>query len=96
MLQGLDREMASPVVGDGTALIFGHCVLEGLDGEVALAVVGDGAVLIFSHCVPQGLDEETISAAVSSGTDTAEEPEPEDVLTMEELQLALHSMQINR
>ena len=35
--------MVSPMVGDGTALIFGHCVLEGLDREVASAVVGGGA-----------------------------------------------------
>ncbi|XP_076454892.1 uncharacterized protein LOC143289713 [Babylonia areolata] len=54
----------------------------------------------FDHHDPywKGMEEEAVSGETSESTGTGEEGEvdPEDILTLEELQLALHSMQINR
>ncbi|KAL8608212.1 hypothetical protein ACOMHN_016667 [Nucella lapillus] len=46
----------------------------------------------------RGADEDGLSCGASESTSTGEDAdaEPEDTLTLEELQLALHSMQINR
>ena len=44
MVQGLDMEMTSAVVGDGTVLILGHCLAQGLDKEAVSAAVGESSL----------------------------------------------------
>lgn len=44
VVQGLDMEMTSAVVGDGTVLILGHCLAQGLDEEAVSAAVGESSL----------------------------------------------------
>ena len=44
VVQGLDMEMTSAVVGDGTVLILGHCLAQGLDKEAVSAAVGESSL----------------------------------------------------